>query len=64
MPGPLPTLPADVLGRIACAAMAAEGITKSLVRLSLVCCAWRDILRRTVDDILDSTLSPYLVSQR
>ena len=45
MPGPLPTLPADVTGCFACAALAAEGINESLDRLSLVCRAWRDVLR-------------------
>ncbi len=45
MPGPLPTLPADVLGRIACAALVAEGINESLDRLSRVCRAWGDVLR-------------------
>ena len=45
MPDPLPTLPADVLGRIACAALAAEGINESLDRLSRVCRAWGDVLR-------------------
>ena len=44
-PADLPALPAEVIERIACALLVAEGATPHARReLSVVCRAWRDIL--------------------